>query len=57
MLEKPQARPDLYLLLSLLLVIVMYPVLDHGDLRPLILAVLMFVPVILASVRLSQIKG
>ncbi len=44
------------LLLSLLLVILMHPVLDHGELRKLILGVLMFVPVILATVSLSQIK-
>jgi Ion channel len=57
MLDRAQFRPDLLLLLSLLLVILIYPVLDHGDFRPLILGVLMFVPVILAAVRLSQIRG
>ena len=57
MLDKAQSRPDLFLLLSLLLVILMYPVLDHGDLRRLILGLLMFVPVLLATVRLSEIKG
>jgi Ion channel len=57
MLDKAKSRPDLLLLLSLLLVILVHPVLDHGDLRKLILGVLMFVPVALATVRLSQIKG
>src|SRR5271165_3120446 len=57
MLEKAQSRPDLLLLLSLLLVIVMYPVLDHGDVRRLILGGLMFVPFLLATVRLSERKG
>jgi Ion channel len=56
MLGKARSRPDLLLLLSLLVVIVMHPVLDHGDVRTLILGVLMFVPVVLATVRLSQIK-
>ena len=57
MLEKAQFRPDLLLLLSLLLMILVYPALDHGELRRLLLAALMFVPIILAGVRLSQIKG
>lgn len=57
MLNKAQSRPDLLLLLSLVLVIVVYPVLDHGDARRLILGVLMFVPLLLATVRLSERKG
>ena len=57
MLEKAQSRPDLLLLLSLLFVIMMYPVLDHGDIRRLILVVLMFVPILLATVQLSRRKG
>jgi hypothetical protein len=56
MLDKAQSRPDLLLLLSLLLVILIYPVLDHGNVRRLILGVLTFVPVALATVRLAQIK-
>ena len=47
----------MFLLLSLLLVILTDPMLDHGDLRNSFLAALMFVPVILATVRLSQTKG
>ena len=57
MLEQAQSRPDLFLLLSLLLVIVMYPVLDHGDVRRVILGVLMFVPILLATVRLADQNG
>ncbi len=54
---KLQSRPDLFLLLSLLSIILIYPVLDHDGLRRLVLGVLIFVPVILATVRLSQTKG
>ena len=57
MVQKAQARPDLLLLLSLLLVILIYPLLDHGNFRRLVLGGLMFVPLILATVKLSQIKG
>ena len=45
------------MLISLVLVIVMYPVLDHGDTRRLILGLLMFAPLLLATVRLSERKG
>jgi hypothetical protein len=54
---KLQSRPELFLLLSVLLVILIYPVLDHDGLRRLFLGVLIFVPVILATFRLSQTKG
>ncbi len=57
MLTKRRSRPDLLLLLSLLLVILLHPVLDHGFQRNLVLGLLMFVPVIVATVRLSEIKG
>jgi hypothetical protein len=57
MLHKATARPDLLLLLSLLLVILMYPLLDHGDVRRAFLGVLMFVPLLLATIRLSERKG
>ena len=50
-------RPDLLLLLSLLLLILLHPVLDRGIVRNIFLGVLSFVPVILATIRLSQIKG
>ena len=49
-------RPDLLLLLSLLMMIVLHPVLDHGTLRRLFTEMLIFVPVLLATLRLSQIK-
>ena len=50
-------RPDLLLLLSLLLLVLLHPVLDRGIVRNIFLGVLSFVPVILATIRLSQIKG
>jgi hypothetical protein len=56
MSAKLQLRPDSFLLLSLLLVILLNPVSDHGDGRRLVLGALIFIPVILATVRLSQIK-
>lgn len=49
-------QPERLLLLSLLMVILLYPALDHGDFRRLIMGVLMFVPVLLATFRLAQIK-
>lgn len=57
MLEKTKTRPDLYLLLSLLIVILLHPVLDHGVERRLMLGALMFGPVILATVKLSETRG
>ena len=51
-----QSRPDLLLLLSLLLAILLTPVLDHGNWRRLVLAAVTFIPVVLSIVRLSQIK-
>jgi hypothetical protein len=56
MLEKIRSQTDLLLLLSVLLVIVIYPLLDHDDLRRL-LAALIFVPVLLATIRLSKKRG
>jgi hypothetical protein len=49
-------RPDLLLLLSLVVMILLHPILDHGTFRRLLMEVLIFVPVVLATVRLSQIK-
>jgi hypothetical protein len=54
---KLPSRPDLLLLLSLLLVILIYPILDQDGPRRLVLAALIFVPVILATFRLSETKG
>ncbi len=51
-----QSRPDLVLLLSLIAVILLHPVLDHGDVRRMVLGGLVFVPVVLSTVRLAQLK-
>ena len=51
-----QLRPDLFLLLSLLLAILLTPVLDRNGWQRFVLATITFVPVILSTVRLSQIK-
>lgn len=56
MQTKLQSRPDLLLLLSLLIAILLTPVLDHGDWRVLVLAAVTFIPVIISTVRLAQIK-
>jgi ion channel len=52
-----QARRDLLLLLSLLLVILLYPLLDRGQVQRLILGGLMFAPLLLATAKMAQIKG
>lgn len=57
MTAKLQSRPDLLLLLSLLVAILLTPVLDHGNWGRLILAAVTFIPVVLSTVLLSQIKG
>src|SRR5215469_16493522 len=49
-------RPDRLLLLSLVLMILLHPILDYGTLRRLLMEVLIFVPVVLATLRLSQVK-
>jgi amino acid transporter len=54
MLEKIRSQTDLFLLLSLLLFILIHPVLDHEDVRRLILAGVIFMPVLLATIRLSK---
>jgi Ion channel len=54
MAAKARSAPDLLLLLSLFSVILLNPVLDQGDFRKLILAGLTFVPVIFATIRLSE---
>src|ERR1700747_3329581 len=56
MQTKFQERPDLLLLLSLLLAILLTPVLDRDGWRRLVLAAVTFIPVVLSTVRLSQIK-
>jgi ion channel len=57
MRTKVQVRPDLLLLLSLLLSILLTPVLDRNGWQRLVLAGITFVPVILSTVRLSQMKS
>ncbi len=52
-----EEQRDLLLLLSLLLIIVMHPVLDHGVLRRLLLGFLTFVPLVLAAMKMAQRKG
>jgi hypothetical protein len=49
-------RPDFLLLVSLVLMVLLHPILDYGTLRRVLMEVLIFVPVVLATVRLSQIK-
>jgi hypothetical protein len=56
MLENVKEQPDLLLLSSLVLVILAYPLLDHGVVPRLILGILSFLPVIFATVRLSKLK-
>jgi ion channel len=57
MQPKLQSRPDLFLLLSLLLAILLTPVLDRDGWSRLVLAGVTFVPVILSTVKLSQVKS
>jgi hypothetical protein len=56
MQTKLQSRPDLFLLLSLLLAILLTPVLDRDGWRRLVLAGVTFIPVVLSTLRLSQMK-
>ena len=53
---KIQSRPDLVLLLSLLLAILLTPALNRVGWSRLILAAVTFVPIVLSVIRLSQIK-
>jgi hypothetical protein len=48
---------DLLLLLSLLLLILLYPMLDRGDVQRMLLGGLMFVPLLLATIKMVQIKS
>jgi hypothetical protein len=56
MREKMEQRRGLMLLSSLLLVFVMHPVLEHGPVNKLILAILTFVPLILANIKMAERK-
>ena len=53
---KLQSRPDLLLLLSLLLAVLLTPALNRVSWSRLILAAVTFVPIVLSVIRLSQIK-
>ena len=53
---KLQSRPDLLLLLSLLMAILLTPVLNQDNWRRLVLVAVTFIPIVLSIVRLSQIK-
>src|SRR5260370_29352410 len=53
---KLQSRPDLLILLSLLVAILLTPVLNQDNWRRLVLAAVTFIPIVLSIVRLSQIK-
>jgi hypothetical protein len=53
-----QDRRDIFPLLSLLLVILLYPLLDHDDVQRLVLGGLMFGPLLLATfTRFSDCSG
>ena len=56
MQAKLHSRPDLLLLLSLLVAILLTPVLNQDNWRRLVLAAVTFIPIVLSIVRLSQIK-
>jgi voltage-gated potassium channel len=51
------SRPDLVLLLSLLMAILLTPVLNGSNWSRLLLAGVTFIPIVLSIVRLSQFKG
>ena len=57
MREFVQTRRDLLLLLSLLFLILLYPVLDRGDLQRMFLGGVMFAPLLLATIKMAQIKS
>ncbi len=54
---KIQSRWDLFLLFSLLVVILLYPVLNRGEVPRVFLGALLFAPLISATVKLSQIRA
>jgi hypothetical protein len=55
--EKLEKRRDLLLLLSLLVVILLHPVLDHGAFRRTLMGFLTYVPLVLATIKMSERKG
>jgi hypothetical protein len=54
---KLQSRPDLLLLLSLLMAILLTPVLDQSNWNRLVLSAVTLIPIVLSIIRLSQVKG
>lgn len=54
--QQTQAQWDLLLLLSLLVDILSYPLLDQGKLSRLVLGLFVFVPATIATVKLSQVR-
>jgi hypothetical protein len=56
MQERIEERRAFLLLLSLVLVILMHPVLDHGTFRRVILGFLTFVPLVLTTIKISEKK-
>ena len=56
-LERMRNRPDLLLLISLALLILLHPALDHADFRRFILSALMFATVIIGTIRLAETKN
>ncbi len=52
-----QRHPDIFLLLSLLLFILLQPLLHHFRLGKLMLGALMFVPIIIVTVKLFEKKS
>ena len=57
MTTKLQSRPDLLLLLSLLAAILLTPVLSRGSWSRLVRAAVTFVPIVISTIRLSQVNG
>ena len=53
---KAGSRPDALLLVSLLVVILLHPILDRGDLRNLVLTGLTFVLLIFSTLKLAQLR-
>ena len=57
MSKRLTSRPDLLLLLTLLMAILLTPVLNGSNWSRLLLAGVTFIPIVLSIVRLSQFKG
>jgi len=51
------SRPDLFLLLSLLFVMFIYPVLERTGLGRVIVGFAIFVPLIFATIEMAELKG